>query len=114
MATPSALAVSAGGRRSHRYRRQHTADAVAAKREPVNERSMESGIFSSTAVFIPTLHHTRNSFPFSVPVSRGNRGICSRPIDQVDDYLRRVRLSGGDELNKIYSDAYQAYLAANK
>ena len=39
MATPSALAVSARGRRSHRYRGQHAAD-TAAEREPCMERSM--------------------------------------------------------------------------
>ena len=39
MATPSALAVSAGGRRSHRYRGQHAAD-TAATREPGVERFM--------------------------------------------------------------------------
>ncbi len=35
----------------------------------------------------------------------------SRPIDQVDDYLREVNAAGGDELNEIYNELYEAYKA---
>ena len=35
----------------------------------------------------------------------------SRSIDEVDDYLREIGAAGGEELNEIYNDLYQSYIA---